>query len=109
MLKVIAGVILFILVLISLWQIFISPDFRKLTLCFTEEASNSNSVFEEARSMPPGNERDRFICNSDVEGYTRLVSCLNSTRQKSLSFSIYRMLPKFNKTLNETVTNHNKS
>ena len=107
--KIIITVVIFAVVFILFWEVFISSGFSKSTQCFTEGAKSADAVFQKAQTMSPGNERNQFICSEDEASYHNLISCFKLSKQENgLSFALYSSLPKFNKTINETITSHNK-
>ncbi len=94
---------------IATWKIFIATDFSDTTECFSKQAQIQNSIYKEAVNIKSKEEQQQFICSKDEESYYQLLDCLKKCkRDNSISFFIYSKLPRFRKTIKETIVSHNK-
>lgn len=109
LLKIAITLVILVIVFVLFWEVFISSGFSKSTQCFMNEAKSADTIFQKAQAMSPGVERNHLICSEDEASYQSLISCLKQSKQENgLSFALYSSLPKFNKTINETINSHNK-
>lgn len=92
------------------WNIFITPGFKKVEACFTSGTQITDSIYDQAKSMAPGDDRDRFVCSSDTESFARLTECfMNVQKRDKFSFFLITHVPVFRKQLDGVIANHNRS
>ena len=107
--KIFGTLIVIGVLFIIFWQVFISSAFSESTKCFTQEAKKLNEDYLKNKQISSDVERKRAICQSDKDSYKRLIDCLNlSKTNNNLGFKIYSNLPIFNKTITETIDDHNQ-
>jgi len=110
--KTIIKIVLFLIVFFVLanvfWMIFIKKGFSASNECLMNESIKIKQFTEEARNMPSGSERNKYICSQDYESFSQLVSCWSDSKKANpFSFMVYSNLPKYKNLVTETIAGHN--
>jgi hypothetical protein len=106
--KLVISLVVLIILVEIFWQIFIASGFKQSNLCFNDAAASLDVAYQKEKTLNPGMERNQMVCASEITIYQSLLSCLRLSKQENgFSFAVFSSLPKFNKTINDTVINHN--